>query len=51
MTKKVIKITNSEPPAFTSDCDDKEFDLYGADCTEEITLTATAEDGSDVMRQ
>lgn len=41
---QVIKITNTEPPTFTSDCDDKEFDLFGSDCTEEITLTATAED-------
>ncbi|MDX1684036.1 MAG: T9SS type A sorting domain-containing protein [Saprospiraceae bacterium] len=41
---QVIKITNSIPPTFTSSCDDQEFDLFGAKCTEDIRLTATATD-------
>lgn len=41
---QVIKITNNVPPTFTSSCDDRDFDLYGADCTEDIRLTALATD-------
>ena len=41
---QVIKINNNVPPTITSNCDDRMFELYGADCTEEIQLTASAMD-------
>jgi len=41
---QVIKINNSNAPDITSDCSDREFELYGQNCSEEIQLTASAVD-------
>lgn len=41
---QVIKINNNVAPEIMSNCDDREFHLYGSDCTEEIQLIARAED-------
>lgn len=41
---QVIKITNTVAPTITTSCADRDFDLFGADCMEEITLNALATD-------